>query len=288
MESRLGETLLLGESQQTGQNGRPSQGTRVPVIQNIYDNPIFFEKYLEYRKNPCCYNNAFEQPVIKSCLPSLRGKSVLDIGFGFGDFCRYARDQGAARVMGIDVSENMFRVARETTSDSSISFVNVAIEDFEYAGALFDLVVSSLTLHYVENLSSIFRKISDWLVPHGLYVFSVNHPIYTASLEGLHADEAGNKYWPVNRYRSEGIRKHHWLVDGVVKYHRTMETYFRLLQEYGFILKRLLEPEALPEFMEQCPELEETHHRPIFVVMSAEKNSVNRIYPRGGALGSMK
>ena len=40
-------------------------------------------------------------------IPTLKGKRVLDLGCGYGWHCRYAAEQGAVRVLGIDASQKM-------------------------------------------------------------------------------------------------------------------------------------------------------------------------------------
>jgi 2-polyprenyl-3-methyl-5-hydroxy-6-metoxy-1,4-benzoquinol methylase len=55
----------------------------------------------------------------------MRGLRVVDLGCGFGWFCRWAREQGAARVLGLDVSENMLARARAATADADITYAQV-------------------------------------------------------------------------------------------------------------------------------------------------------------------
>jgi 2-polyprenyl-3-methyl-5-hydroxy-6-metoxy-1,4-benzoquinol methylase len=55
-------------------------------------------------------------------LPDLSGLAVVDLGCGFGWFCRWAREHGAANVLGLDVSEKMLTRARAETSDPAIVF----------------------------------------------------------------------------------------------------------------------------------------------------------------------
>jgi hypothetical protein len=65
----------------------------------------------------------------------------------------------------------------------------------------------------------------------------VEHPICTALLRGWVTDDRGRRlHWPVDRYREEGIRKSRWFVDGVIKYHRMLETYVNTLIDSGFAL----------------------------------------------------
>ncbi len=54
----------------------------------------------------------------REMLPDFQGKRVLDLGCGFGWHCRYAVEQGAKSVVGVDLSAKMLREAREKTSNS--------------------------------------------------------------------------------------------------------------------------------------------------------------------------
>jgi 2-polyprenyl-3-methyl-5-hydroxy-6-metoxy-1,4-benzoquinol methylase len=77
------------------------------MAQNIYDHPEFFENYSRLRRSVEGLAGAPEWPALRALLPDLRGLQVVDLGCGFGWFCRWAREQGAARVLGIDVSDRM-------------------------------------------------------------------------------------------------------------------------------------------------------------------------------------
>ena len=48
----------------------------------------------------------------------------------------------------------------------------------------------------------------------------------------------------MDHYRDEGERRTHWFIDGVVKYHRTVETYVNVLLAAGLVLARLEQPET--------------------------------------------
>jgi SAM-dependent methyltransferase len=240
--------------------------------QNIFDDERFFPAYMEYRDSPKCLNAAIEQPALRQLLPDLKRSRVLDIGSGTGDFCEYALKQGADFVLGVDVSRRMCaRAEMALSKEPRARFVNQAIEDFQWQGDHFDVIVSSLALHYVEPLADIVRRTSSWLREGGVYLISVNHPLYTATLG--HEQAAGGSPACLNtrNYWAEGSRPHTWFVDGVVKYHRTMETYFRLLNSSGLRLMdfRELSPQSLgvSEWVGD-PRLTE---RPIFVLFRAEK-----------------
>lgn len=74
------------------------------MTQNIYDNPTFFEGYNQLDRSVYGLSGAAEWPTIQAMLPDLRGRRIVDLGCGFGWFCRWAREQGARSVLGLDVS----------------------------------------------------------------------------------------------------------------------------------------------------------------------------------------
>lgn len=151
--------------------------------QNKYEDPEFFEKYSQMPRSVEGLDAAGEWPAFKSLLPNMNGKSVLDLGCGFGWHCLYAREHGAHRVLGIDLSEKMLQRARAKTKDSRIEYRRSAIEDLEFEARQFDLVISSLALHYLNQFGTVSRKVFDWLTPGGSLVFSVEHPVFTARSE---------------------------------------------------------------------------------------------------------
>ncbi len=240
--------------------------------QNIYDDPQFFEGYQKLRDGDTGLNGAVEDPAVRSLLPSLHGLSVLDLGCGFGDFCRFARANGASSAVGVELSVRMLEVARSRTSDGKITYVHEAIEDFAIQSMAYDLIVSRMALHYVQSYRAVVDSIYRGLRPGGTFICSVEHPICTALGKGWHENERGERiHWPVDNYSFEGERKHHWFVDGVIKHHRTVETYANTVLDAGFTLTRLLEPHVAPECEKSRPDLGITFRRPPILILRASK-----------------
>jgi SAM-dependent methyltransferase len=242
--------------------------------QNIYDDPVFFAGYAALRDAERGLNAVLEQPALARLLPSsLMGLRILDLGCGFGDFARAARAQGAASVLGIDVSEKMLAEARRRTSDPAIRYEQAAIEALAVEPGAFDLAVSSLALHYVADYRTAVRTIAAALAPRGRFVFSVEHPMCTAmAVYEWQRDATGAElHWPVDRYGEEGRRDTRWFVDGVVKHHRTVASYVNGLVEAGLALARLEEPEADPAALAARPELALHRRRPPFLLLAADK-----------------
>jgi len=236
--------------------------------QNIYDDPDFFAGYAELRRTEGGLNGAVEQPALRSLLPPLAGRRVLDLGCGFGAFCREAQALGATRVVGVDLSQRMLEVARKTTADPRIAYVREAMEDVALDPASFDLIVSSYALHYVKDLDLLADRLAIALARGGSVAFTVEHPMVTALPPEWCLGRDGVKlHWPVDEYQAEGERRSRWFVEGVVKYHRTVATYINAFLDQGLVLRRCLEPAPTQEQIQARPDLLDSWRRPAILAL---------------------
>lgn len=241
--------------------------------QNKYDDVNFFSAYEKMPRSVKGLEAAGEWHVLKALLPDLRNKRVLDLGCGFGWHCRYAREQQAGSVLGIDISERMLQKAREMTEDPLITYAKMPIEDIHFLGDRFDVVISSLAIHYIASFDSICKKVYGCLNAGGSFVFSVEHPIYTSrSEQDWHFDAQGEiMHWPVDNYQSEGVRETSFLTENVIKYHRTLSTYMNDLIHAGFTIRAVKEPVPTDEMIEGIPGMRDELRRPMFLIVSADK-----------------
>lgn len=242
------------------------------MTQNIYDTPDFFRGYSQLARSVHGLDGAPEWPALRALLPDVRGRSVVDLGCGFGWFCRWAAEQGAADVLGLDVSANMLARARDTTRRSSIRYQQADLEQLQLASQSIDLAYSSLTLHYLEHLPALFATVYQALKPGGRFVFSAEHPIYTAPARpGFIQDNEGRRIWPLNHYALRGPRSTDWLAKGVIKQHRTMGDYVNLLIRAGFTIAHLEEWAPTPALLAAQPALVEEQDRPMMLLMAADR-----------------
>src|SRR5690606_4813579 len=168
--------------------------------ENKYDEASFFEQYGKMSRSQKGLEGAGEWHVLKEMLPDLVGKKVLDLGCGYGWHCRYAIEHGAVAAVGIDISERMLRKAKEINQVDGIEYKHIALEDVRFSPEIFDLVFSSLTFHYIEAYDVLVHNVYQWLKPGGRFVFSLEHPVFTAQgrQEWIY-DQTGNKlHWPVD------------------------------------------------------------------------------------------
>jgi ubiquinone/menaquinone biosynthesis C-methylase UbiE len=240
------------------------------VTQNIYDNADFFEQYSQLPRSVEGLDGAPEWPVLRAMLPDVRGLRVLDLGCGFGWFCRWAREQGAAQVLGIDVSEKMLARASTDSMEAMITFTRADMEHLQLSPASFDLIYSSLALHYIERLGEFLAQAHRALVPGGRFVFSVEHPVFTAPVEpGWSVTATGRRTWALDGYLEEGPRSTDWLAKGVIKQHRTLATYLNMLLGLGFTLIRVEEWGPTAEQIAAKPIWADERRRPPFLLVSA-------------------
>lgn len=242
--------------------------------QNIFDNEIFFEGYKKIREKESNANDLFEIPALFSMMPDLRGKKVLDLGCGYGEHCKLFVNQSAEKVVGIDISKRMLEVARKENSHPKIEYIHLPIEDAIQLNEKYDVVVSSLALHYVEAFSDVVRSVYSLLNENGVFLFSQEHPLVTAHSAGNRwtRNENGEKmYVNLSNYGVEGERNTTWFIDNIKIYHRTFSTIINTLLEAGFSIERIMEPLPTKELLEKYPEHKDLLHKPDFLLCKARK-----------------
>ena len=242
------------------------------LTQNIYDTPAFFENYSRLNRSVEGLAGAPEWPALRALLPDLNGLKIVDLGCGFGWFCRWACEQGAAQVVGLDVSEKMLTQAATANAGANITYARADMERLNLPQASFNVVYSSLALHYIKHLPGLLNNLHDAILPGGRLVFSIEHPVYMAPRDPRWlVDSDGRKSWPVDSYLREGRRTTDWLAKGVIKQHRTIGTTLNLLIGTGFIITHVEEWGPTMRQVAAKPELAQERERPMFLLISARR-----------------
>lgn len=247
------------------------------MSQNIYDNSEFFEDFKKKRFQADSYNNLIEQPAIMPLLPDLAGKLVLDIGCGFGFNCMDFVEMGAARVLGIDISENMLEVARTENTHENIEYMRLGMEQLDKIDGKFDLVYSSLAVSYAEDFKKLVSDVYGLLNEGGTFLFSQEHPLATAPIGGVQwiRDGAGKKTAGlISDYLTEGERlQNWWIIDGVMVHHRPLSTIINTLINTGFVITKVVEPAPTRQTLEINPSMYDEIHRPTSIIFKTRKEA---------------
>lgn len=208
-------------------------------MNNEYDNQNFFDEYAKMPRSREGLSAAGEWHQLKPLFPSVKGKKIFDLGCGYGWHCKFAAEQGAAHVLGIDLSSKMIEEAKKRNAGEQIEYRVCGIDEYEYPENTWDCVISNLALHYIEDIELVFQKVHRTLKPDGIFLFNIEHPVFTAGVgqDWIYTDVGTPKYWPIDNYFFSGERKTHFLGCDVVKQHHTLTQIMMGLLNNSFELK---------------------------------------------------
>ena len=232
---------------------------------NQYDNPEFFAAYSQMPRSQYGLEGAGEWHQLEPLFPELSGKTILDLGCGYGWHCKYAADHDAASVLGIDQSSLMIEEAKRRNPSERIEYRVCDIHEFDYPEETYELVVSNLVLHYIKDLQQIYRLIHRTLKPGGVLLFNIEHPTFTA---GVNQQFSADGTWPVTDYYYPGVRTTHFLNHEVKKYHHTLTQILNGLLQTGFVIEAVEEAMPPEQWRGQMPE---EMRRPMMLLVRARK-----------------
>ena len=138
----------------------------------------------------------------------------------------------------------------------------------------YDVVFSSLAVHYIEDFNKLVADIYNLLNKDGYFIFSQEHPLTTALLTQNYwtcNDQNDKICYNLTTYSLEGKREVTWFVNGVIKYHRTMSSIINSLLKAGFTIEKMLEPMPSDEIIEKYPSYKKYIHKPDFLLIKARK-----------------
>lgn len=242
---------------------------------DFYDDKDIFDNYLTRRNRPDNPNATLEEPVIRELVGDVSGAAVLDMGCGDGAFGQTLLETGCQSYTGIEASSRMAALARETLAGfPAAKVIHARIEDWDFPAGRFDLVVSRLALHYVEDVAPVFERVWRTLVDGGRFIFSVEHPVMTCCNRARGEDgNAQREAWIVDDYFVTGRRAYPWMGARVVKYHRTVEDYFVSLQAAGFTVTHLRESRPVRARFTDAALFERRQRIPLFLFMAAHREA---------------
>lgn len=210
-------------------------------------------------KDESIYHSLYEKPAMYALLPELAGKSVLSIGCGSGEDSQYLKDHGANKSVGVDISEKMIEIARNSHPDCEFTVMDM--ESLKFENESFDMAYSSLALHYIENLDSAMSEVWRVLKPGGYFIFSCDHPVNSAleiSIDNgqeiikkleKHKDRVKGKHTITGDYL--GKKKIVGPKDFAVNaWHRSLGDITAPVHDVGFLIEQIVEPRPLEKMKE--------------------------------------
>ena len=214
------------------------------------------------------HNAYYERPATLSLLGNLRGKRVLDAGCGPGAYAQILVRRGA-KVVGVDVSPKMLRLARERVGDKVEFHLADLTKPMKFLkDRSFDIVVSPLVIPYIRNLKRLFSEFYRVLKSPGVLVFSDGHPFWDYLF-------FKKKRKSKNYFKTEvvGCTWHGFGVPVYITgYRRPLNALLNPLIEAGFILDSVVEPLPTEEFKKADPvNYHKLMRMPCFICVRARK-----------------
>jgi len=193
-----------------------------------------------------------EKPAMYSLLPNLKNKNILCLGCGTGEECNSLKAKGAKSIIGVDISNGMIEVAKHNFPN--LEFKVGDVENLKFKKESFDLIYSSLMMHYIEDWKKPLQKIYSLLKPKSKFIFSTHNPVFYA---GEHSKSGDLKthisgYRELNQnvvkvygdYKKERLIKDKWFGDFKVNYfHRPMSSLLNDIAQTDFKITKCLEPQ---------------------------------------------
>jgi ubiquinone/menaquinone biosynthesis C-methylase UbiE len=217
-------------------------------MMNDYDK-FAKERQEELKKGIKKPHRFIEKPMMRELLPDLTGKKVLMLGCGTGEESIMLKEFGALNIIGIDLSEESIRLAKESYPDCE--FIVGDMHNLPFDDESFDFIYSSLAIHYSGTPEEVYKEIYRVLKHDGELLFSVGHPLRWACEEievdgvkcrGIGHGVDGNSDKVFGNYNT--FKKHdHYFNNGEVLsfYVGSPSFIFKILKKVGFIVEDFTE-----------------------------------------------
>lgn len=132
-----------------------------------------YEKHVDTQSG---HNAYYERPAMIKLMPTdLNQLDVLDAGCAAGWYTEQFLKQGA-NVTAVDLSPEMVEACKRRVGNKANVLTCDLTENLPFDNESFNLIVSSLTLHYIDDWVPTFREFYRVMKPGGSLLFSVHHP----------------------------------------------------------------------------------------------------------------
>jgi ubiquinone/menaquinone biosynthesis C-methylase UbiE len=199
------------------------------------------------------YNAGIDRPAVLALLGDVNGLRILDVGCGPGLYAQVLTTRGAD-VTGFDQSHDMITLARQRVPTARFRVHDLADPLTWIPDQTFDRALLALTLHYVDNPVAALRELHRVLIPGGLLVVSLHHPVTDWLKHG-------------GSYFATAVVEEAWSAGWSVRYRRQpLEQTLAEFSAAGFALDRLVEPRPVAELATGHPDHDQgIGNRPTFI-----------------------
>lgn len=216
-------------------------------------------------------------------LPDVTDKSVLCLGCGSGLECQMIKDRGAEKVVGTDISKGLIEQAKYAYPN--VEFEVMDMERIYFSPDSFDVVYSSLAIHYLEDWSAVLSGVKKVLKPGGKFIFSTHHPIRFASettksgdvsktILGYELKDDSEDFKVYGDYLNKHSIQDLWFDKvKVTYYHRPFADIINEVTASGLLVTKVIEPKPIDSSEKIRSQFYNINQKiPLFLLMELTKN----------------
>jgi ubiquinone/menaquinone biosynthesis C-methylase UbiE len=241
------------------------------------------DEYTQHVRNPdeSIYHSLYEKPAMYDLAPDLKDLAVISLGCGSGEDCNHLKQVGAEHVAGVDISSGLIDVANSSYPECEFRVMDM--EQLDFPDASFGFAYSSLAVHYLEKWDKMLGEVYRILKPGSFFLFSCNHPVYSAM--EVTQDNQETKVQQLSRTRDVKAdtvnivgdyvtRRSLQLNDSWITWHKSIGEISQEATAAGFMIAGVHEPQPLQEMAKISPRDYDTLTKiPNFVIFKLWKPS---------------
>lgn len=213
----------------------------------MYNDVAKFYHNYRTKENPqgWFYNEFLDMPAMLKALGKVKGKKILDFGCGTGIYAKILTKKGA-KVSGFDISEEMIKIAKKENPKLNLKVGTGYKIPFKEK---FDIVISSLTLFYLDDWNKVFKEVKQVLKKNGLFIFSLDNPV-TAATDKIIWKKKKARLMGIKDYYKEGKQIRGTTIIAGIKlsvpyYHKTYESIIRIIIKNNFEIVDYIDAQPL-------------------------------------------
>jgi ubiquinone/menaquinone biosynthesis C-methylase UbiE len=184
-----------------------SKNTKINIIKDRINKIRNFNIWSKYYDNDHLWSwyfvKGYKQIITLIKKYSISINKSLDIGCGTGGLeLMLSENFSKFDIVGVDISDEMIKIAKNKTKDPRINYICSDINDISYEDSTFDQIFILNNLHHFVNINDFLLKICKWLEIDGyLFLLDPNN------------DNIFRKGWVLLLknifFRNEGIVQYH-------------------------------------------------------------------------------
>lgn len=226
------------------------------------------------------YRIQFHGPALLDACGDVAGRDALDLGCGQGWFSRQLAGAGA-RVTGVDWSPRLIAHAVRHQAGAPAPIRYLVLDAARVAerlpAASFDLVTGCMSLMDMPEPAKVLAGARALLRPGGRVVVSVPNPVTDSPYRVWKRDADGEKLaLELDRYFEATTTWTEWTLKNrpfpspephrTVQYRFTLESWSRMIEDAGFLIRRLREPRPSDEVLAKTPALADATRLPYILI----------------------